>query len=415
VIAALFSGHGQAFQAVSTQAATFHDRFVQLLTSGAGAYTSAEAANVQPLQSVEQDLLGVINAPTKLLLDRPLIGNGADAAAGSGLAGEDGGLLFGNGGKGGSGAAGQAGGAGGDAGLFGDGGAGGNGGAAVDAAKPAPAGGAGGNGGRLYGNGGAGGQGGSGTTGGAGGPGGHAGLVGNGGDGGTGGTGSSVGGAGGAGGRLYGHDGATGATGSHGSGPANPGGPTDPRGPTNPSGSNAVDAAADGKIFSSNGGTISNSALTETSGIDAGIENPNVYWVHNDSGDSARIFAIDAKTGQTLGTYELKGATAKDWEDIEVARGAGGKSYIYVADTGDNNHSRGNVTVYRVPEPTVTGTASNPTNTELSGVERLTLTYPNGEKINSEALAVDPQTHNLVVFEKTDGDVSRTAAPRGRR
>src|SRR4051812_45127467 len=107
-IAALFSGHGQAFQAVSTQAAAFHDRFVQLLSSGAGAYTSAEAANVAPLQSVEQNLLGMINAPTKLLLDRPLIGNGADAAAGSGLAGEDGGLLLGNGGKGGSGAAGQA-------------------------------------------------------------------------------------------------------------------------------------------------------------------------------------------------------------------------------------------------------------------------------------------------------------------
>jgi hypothetical protein len=81
-----------------------------------------------------------------------------------------------------------------------------------------------------------------------------------------------------------------------------------------------------------------------------------------------------------------------------------------VADTGDNGHSRSSVTVYRVPEPTVTGTAGNPTNTQLSGVERLKLTYPNGEKINSEALAVDPQTHNLVVFEKTDGDVSRVFA-----
>src|SRR5262249_47011961 len=56
-IAALFSGHGQAFHAISAQAATFHDRFVQLLTSGAGSYAAAEAANVSPLQSLEQGAL----------------------------------------------------------------------------------------------------------------------------------------------------------------------------------------------------------------------------------------------------------------------------------------------------------------------------------------------------------------------
>ncbi|MEK1114744.1 PE family protein, partial [Mycobacterium ulcerans] len=51
-----------------------------------------------------QALLDLINAPTQALLDRPLIGNGANGAAGTGANGGDGGILFGNGGAGGSGA-----------------------------------------------------------------------------------------------------------------------------------------------------------------------------------------------------------------------------------------------------------------------------------------------------------------------
>jgi hypothetical protein len=45
-IAALFSAHGQGFQALCTQAAAFHDQFVQALTAGVRSYVSAEAANV---------------------------------------------------------------------------------------------------------------------------------------------------------------------------------------------------------------------------------------------------------------------------------------------------------------------------------------------------------------------------------
>ncbi|WP_186246111.1 PE family protein, partial [Mycobacterium simulans] len=117
-IAALFSSHGQQYQALSGQAAVFHARFVQALNTAGGAYAAAEAANVSPLQTLVDDILAVINAPTNLLLGRPLIGNGTDGAAGTGAAGGDGGILWGNGGSGGSGAAGQAGGAGGAAGAF---------------------------------------------------------------------------------------------------------------------------------------------------------------------------------------------------------------------------------------------------------------------------------------------------------
>ena len=48
-IAALFSGHGQAYQAASAQAAAFHQQFTQMLTASAGAYAGAEAAGMSRL------------------------------------------------------------------------------------------------------------------------------------------------------------------------------------------------------------------------------------------------------------------------------------------------------------------------------------------------------------------------------
>ncbi len=111
-MAALFSGHAQAYQALSAQAALFHEQFVRALTAGAGSYAAAEAASAAPLEGV----LDVINAPALALLGRPLIGNGANGAPGTGANGGDGGILIGNGGAGGSGAAGMPGGNGGAAG-----------------------------------------------------------------------------------------------------------------------------------------------------------------------------------------------------------------------------------------------------------------------------------------------------------
>ncbi|TRL41688.1 PE family protein [Mycobacterium tuberculosis] len=154
-IAALFGGFGLEYQAISAQVAAYHQRFVQALSTGAGAYASAEAA------AAEQIVLGVINAPTQALLGRPLIGDGANAttpggAGGAGGSGFGAGIPGGRGGDGGSG------------GLIGDGGTGGGAGAGDAAAS------AGGNGGnaRLIGNGGDGGPGMFGGPGGAGGSGG---------------------------------------------------------------------------------------------------------------------------------------------------------------------------------------------------------------------------------------------------
>lgn len=130
-ISALFGQHAQAYQALSAQATIFHDQFVQALTSGGNLYAAAES------HTVEQMVLNAINAPTQTLFGRPLIGDGANGTA-ENPDGQNGGLLFGNGGNGFTQTtAGVAGGNGGSAGLIGNGGAGGGGGAG--AAGPADA------------------------------------------------------------------------------------------------------------------------------------------------------------------------------------------------------------------------------------------------------------------------------------
>ncbi|OOK80125.1 PE family protein [Mycobacterium kansasii] len=75
-ISALFDAHAQAYQALSAQAALFHQQFVQLMSGGAGQYAAAEAANVLPMQVAA----AAINDPVQALTGRPLIGNGANGA-----------------------------------------------------------------------------------------------------------------------------------------------------------------------------------------------------------------------------------------------------------------------------------------------------------------------------------------------
>ncbi|WP_257698774.1 PE family protein, partial [Mycobacterium tuberculosis] len=79
-IAALFGTHAQEYQALSARVATFHEQFVRSLTAAGSAYATAEAANASPLQALEQQVLGAINAPTQLWLGRPLIGDGVHGA-----------------------------------------------------------------------------------------------------------------------------------------------------------------------------------------------------------------------------------------------------------------------------------------------------------------------------------------------
>lgn len=84
-IAALFGLHGKAFQALSAQAAAFHDQFVQALNAAAGAYASTEAASISRLQAAPS-LNGVAtalhNSSAMSLLSGPAASTGLASIAG---------------------------------------------------------------------------------------------------------------------------------------------------------------------------------------------------------------------------------------------------------------------------------------------------------------------------------------------
>jgi hypothetical protein len=75
-------------------------------------------------------------------------------------------------------------------------------------------------------------------------------------------------------------------------------------------------------------GALQDSAINESSGIVASRTTPGVYWTHNDSGDGPYIYALD-EHGARRGTWRVKGASARDWEDIAAGRGPqSGSSYL---------------------------------------------------------------------------------------
>ena len=144
-------------------------------------------------------------------------------------------------------------------------------------------------------------------------------------------------------------------------------------------------------------GTISDRRLSEISGISASRRADDVWWVHNDSGDTPRIFAVNS-AGKVLGEYRVVGAVNEDWEDIASGPGADLSPSLYIADIGDNELKRDFVVVYRVKEPDLT---REDTTLETSPAEPFQFKYPDGSH-NAEAFIVDPESGRMYVITKTD-------------
>jgi hypothetical protein len=140
-------------------------------------------------------------------------------------------------------------------------------------------------------------------------------------------------------------------------------------------------------------GTATDSRLKEVSGVVQSRAHPGVLWVHNDSGDTARMFAIQ-RNGTMLREYALAGATAIDWEDVAISPGSnGGRDSLYFGDIGDNAKTRNDIVVYAIDEP------DPATETTTSAVRTQRLLYPDGAH-DAEAMFVDPATRDFFIVTK---------------
>ncbi len=149
--------------------------------------------------------------------------------------------------------------------------------------------------------------------------------------------------------------------------------------------------------------TVGAAAITEASGLAASLLNEGVYWTHNDSGDRARLFAIDAATGALRATLELPGVTATDWEDLAIAPGPDGNDAFFIADIGDNAAARSSVKVYRTAEPQLPAAGGAPITINAGSVATQRLTYPGGPR-DAESLAVGSD-RALTVVSKREAQV----------
>lgn len=155
-------------------------------------------------------------------------------------------------------------------------------------------------------------------------------------------------------------------------------------------------------------GLIENDDLSEASGIAMSRKNPDVLWAHNDSGDLARIFALNTK-GKNLGVYTIDGIANRDWEDIAVGPGpAEGQQYIYIGEIGDNLGAYNTKYIYRIAEPTVNANQA-PVDIKITA-EKIAFKYPDGNR-DAETLMVDPITKDIYVVSKKEANVIVYRAP----
>lgn len=135
---------------------------------------------------------------------------------------------------------------------------------------------------------------------------------------------------------------------------------------------------------------LADKRIDEASGVAVATREPQVWFTHNDSGDTARFFALGAR-GQTLAVYDVDGAVNVDWEDMAAAKGL-----LWLGDIGDNDAVRSTVDVYSVHEPKVVATAAP---AHLASV-RYRFRYPDGAH-NAESLLVDPHTSRIYIATKS--------------
>lgn len=137
--------------------------------------------------------------------------------------------------------------------------------------------------------------------------------------------------------------------------------------------------------------------LDEVSGVAVVRTNPNLLWMHNDSGDTPRLFAVNRK-GKIALTVNLQGAEAFDWEDMD----AQGK-WVYAGDIGDNLTIRQSIQIYRFASPKISAKShKDELNLTPNQWQMTTLRFPDGAH-NCESLAATPDGRLLLVSKEESG------------
>ena len=159
-------------------------------------------------------------------------------------------------------------------------------------------------------------------------------------------------------------------------------------------------------------GRLQDKQMDEISGIAASAIHEGIYYVHNDSGDTSRFFAITPQ-GNIKSVIYYKGDLKEkqgvcDVEDIAVGPGpVKGKSYVYMGDIGDNGAVRKYITVYRMEEQKSWIGTDSIIKTNAVPVH---FKYPDGPR-DAETLMVDPIEKLIYIVSKRTDSVAVYTSP----
>lgn len=140
-------------------------------------------------------------------------------------------------------------------------------------------------------------------------------------------------------------------------------------------------------------GRIGYKPLDEASGLAQSRLQPDLLWAINDGGRPI-LYGIGVDGGKR-GKVEIRKAGQRDWEDL-AAFTLDGVDYLLVADIGDNDSKRRDVTLYVVEEPD-----PDPDAEAVDIAWRIDFSYPDGPR-DAEAIAVDTARQQILVLTKRD-------------
>jgi hypothetical protein len=144
--------------------------------------------------------------------------------------------------------------------------------------------------------------------------------------------------------------------------------------------------------------------LTEISGMAPSAMHQGVMWVHNDSGDDAKLYALTLDDCSIVGELSLRGVSARDFEGLAAGVDPKGRSVLWVGDIGDNRDSWSDVSIYRVREPKKLGKTS-------AQVKRYRFTYEDRPH-NAETILADPNSQQIWIVTKQLASGSIYALPK---
>lgn len=136
--------------------------------------------------------------------------------------------------------------------------------------------------------------------------------------------------------------------------------------------------------------TLTDPRISESSGLAVSRTHPGLLYTVNDSGHAAVVYVVDAATCQSVGTTIV----AANWRDTE-ALGVDGAGNLWVADIGDNQTDRDDVSLWKLPEP-------GP-GTHLTQATEYPIEYDGGS-FDAETLLIDPTSDaKWIVTKRADG------------